>query len=153
MYTDPALPSQWSVTTTTSIGPCRNPRIGAGLYIGTLFFLEDLVTGSVIWPVGTALPPFYIVAPSNNLSAFLPTVGMPEADLLLVDISQSVIVPASWYAVYSDFGAVRDAYGLFWQLPNQPSSIGTQWDVQSARLDPTTLLLYFSTSSTFEVMP
>lgn len=154
MYTDPALPSQWSVTSTTSIGPCRNPRIGAGLYIGTLFFFEDLVTGSVILPVGTALPPLYLVAPSNNLSAFLgPTLGMPEADLLLVDVNQGVIVPATWYAVYSSFGATRDAYGLFWQLPNQPSAIGTQWDVQSARLDATTLLIYLSSSSTFEVMP
>lgn len=154
MYTDPSLSGQWTTTSTTVVGPCRNPRIGAGLYIGTLFYLENLTTGSVVRPVGTALPPVYLVAPASFASAFLgPTIGMPEADLLMVDIVQGVIVPASWYVAWNDFGTMRDSFGVFWQLPNLASAIGTQWDVQSARLDATTLLVYLSDSTTFEVMP
>lgn len=152
MYTDPSLTGQFAVTSTTVVGPCRNPRIGAGLYIGTLFFDANDQFNRLT--PGVALPPLYLIAPSNSLSAPLgPTLCMPESDLLFVDVSQGVIVSAGWYSLFTVFGVTRDAFGVFWQLPNQPSAIGTQWDVQSARLDATTLLLYLSSSSTFEVMP
>lgn len=153
IYIPNTVPVGWGLV--TAFGPvtsCIGPKINNTVHIGVKFLAADSVGFSpVTLPVGS-VHPIFLVAPHNQSTAILgPTIAAPNADVLHVDLALAALVNSSWQETIGTGLAAYDVFGILFPIPNDPSVIGTRWDVQSARLDVPTNLLWMSTTDTFEV--
>ncbi len=120
------------------------PAVGIG---GTVYYVGESMTPGgtpTFYPSGTALSAFAI-APFTVAYWMMPSAAAGH-DVLVVDTSIGIVSGPLFQETYTS-----DLWVLPLAIPNNPALIGTFWEAQSFRIDPTNGLFYMSNGLVVEV--
>lgn len=120
------------------------PAIGIG---GTVYYVGESMTPSgspAFYPPGTVLSAFAI-APLTAAHWVMP-IAAAGHDVLVVDTSIGIVSGPLHQETYTS-----DLWVLPLAIPNNPALIGTLWQAQSFRVDPSNGLFYMSNGLLVEV--
>lgn len=95
---------------------------------------------------------FFALAPSDAAYSVMLPNAAPGFDQIMVWLDYAVFVAPTHHYVET-FGGTRSVWVVQVPVPNDPALVGTTWDAQAFRIDPTDGMVYLSDAVAVEVRP